>query len=109
MGAGLVKEPVPLDGLRGACSELARDGEEARDLLVRLAQAARQRPPEGPEELRREGGAALHQRLHLLVRDGEDLAIGVADRVRGGRRPVEELDLAAALTGAGDRAGLVPD
>src|SRR5207245_2054817 len=105
----LSKNPWRLMGLAAAGSEFARDGEQARDLLVRLAEPPGERATEGPQELRRQGRPALHEHLHLLVRDAQDLAVGVRDGMGGRRCAVEELDLPEELTRPEDREGLLAD
>src|SRR5260221_415899 len=89
--------------------ELAGDGEEAGDLLVGLPEAGGKGPAEGTEELGRQRGTRVHDRLHLLVGDGEDLAVRVGDGLGGGRAPVEELDVAEEIAGAEDGERFFPD
>src|SRR5260221_3241627 len=89
--------------------ELAGDGEEAGDLLVGLPEAGGKGPAEGTEELGRQRGTRVHDRLHLLVGDGEDLAVRVGDGVGGGGATVEELDLAEEIAGAEDGERFFPD
>src|SRR5260221_6909264 len=84
--------------------ELAGDGEEAGDLLVGLPEAGGKGPAEGPEELGRQRGTRVHDRLHLLAGDREDLAVRVGDGARGCAAPREELALAGEIARSPARA-----
>src|SRR2546428_9640564 len=89
--------------------ECPGNGQKAGHALVGVPEAASEGAAEGPQELGAQPRPALHEDLHFAMGDGQDLALTVGDGMGGGRRSVEELDLAEEIARGEDGERLLTD